>query len=102
MSAHVLRPVSVAGIALAGALIALTGQTQKVDAQYACDPSYGWTAGGCVPGYRDFDCWELHAMGIGDIPVIGYDWQRLDGFYDVQYGYWVSYPDGLGCEWLGE
>jgi hypothetical protein len=55
-----------------------------------------------VPGDRDYDCWELHALGIGDIPVIGSDWQRLDGYYNFEYGYWESYPDGLGCEWWGE
>jgi hypothetical protein len=71
-------------------------------AQY-CDPNYGLTATGqCVAGDRDYDCPELHAMGIGDIPVIGYDWQRLDGYQDFSTGEWLSYPDGVGCEWYGE
>jgi hypothetical protein len=34
--------------------------------------------------------------------VIGSDWQRLDGYLDFATGQWVSYPDGLGCEWYGE
>jgi hypothetical protein len=55
-----------------------------------------------VPGDRDYDCPELHARGIGDIPVVGTDWQRLDGYFDYERGYWVSYPDGVGCEWWGE
>ena len=50
-------------------------RSSPVAAQTYCDPNYG----GCVPGDRDYDCWELHDMGIGDIPVIGTDWQRLDG-----------------------
>jgi len=41
-------------------------------------------------------------MGIGDIPVIGSDWERLDGYQDFSTGEWLSYPDGLGCEWYGE
>jgi hypothetical protein len=36
------------------------------------------------------------------IPVIGSDWQRLDGYYNYNLGYWESYPDCLGCEWYGE
>ena len=67
-----------------------------------CDPNYDATSAGCVPGDRDYDCPELHAMGIGDIPVIGSDWQRLDGYQDLSTGEWLSYPDGLGCEWYGE
>jgi hypothetical protein len=71
-------------------------------AQTACDPNYGMTAGGCVPGDRDYDCPELKAMGIGDIPVIGSDWQRLDGYFNYATGQWIAYPDGVGCEWGGE
>jgi hypothetical protein len=41
-------------------------------------------------------------VGIGDIPVIGSDWQRLDGYQDFSTGEWLSYPGGLGCEWYGE
>ncbi len=41
-------------------------------------------------------------MGIGDIPVVGTDWQRLDGSLDFATGRWVHPPDGLGCEWQGE
>ena len=71
-------------------------------AQAHCDPNYAPTAAGYVPGDRDYDCPELHAMGLGDIPVIGNDWQRLDGYYDYNMGVWESYADGLACEWLGE
>jgi hypothetical protein len=73
-----------------------------VRAQPGCDPNYAPVNGRCVPGDRDYDCPELHAMGLGDIPVIGTDWQHLDGYYDYQNGYWVVPPDGLGCEWYGE
>lgn len=94
-------------LAMAGLFGAALGAAAMVPAQPAaaqvyCDPNYGWTAGGCVPGDRDYDCWELKAMGIGDIPVIGSDWMRLDGYYNYQYGYWEAWPDGLGCEWYGE
>src|SRR4051794_37401919 len=68
----------------------------------SCDPNYGPTPGGCVPGDRDYDCPELHAMGIGDVPVLGTDWQHLDGYYNYTTGVWETYPDGLGCEWYGE
>jgi hypothetical protein len=82
-------------------LLARGASAAPVAAQ-SCDPNYGATSAGCVPGDRDYDCPELHSMGIGDIPVIGSDWQRLDGFYNYYGGYWESYPDGLGCEWYGE
>jgi hypothetical protein len=81
---------------LAGGITALPAAAQS------CDPNYGPTAGGCVLGDPDYDCSELKAMGIGDIPVIGSDWQRLDGYIDYETGQWESYPDGLGCEWMGE
>jgi hypothetical protein len=68
----------------------------------SCDPNYAPVAAGCVPADRDYDCPELKDRGIGDIPVIGTDWQRLDGYYDYNSGQWVAYPDGLGCEWYGE
>jgi hypothetical protein len=68
-----------------------------------CDANYGEAlSGGCVPADRDYDCGELHALGIGDIPVIGDDWMRLDGYQDYATGEWVYLPDGLGCEWAGE
>jgi hypothetical protein len=86
---------------LGGSLLGLNAETAPASAQY-CDPNYGMTPGGCVPGDRDYDCPELKAMGIGDIPVIGTDWQRLDGNYDYNTGQWLSYPDGIGCEWMGE
>jgi hypothetical protein len=89
------------GLLLVGALLAGGTSAAPVAAQ-SCDPNYGATSAGCVPGDRDYDCPELHSMGIGDIPVIGSDWQRLDGFYNYYGGYWESYPDGLGCEWYGE
>ena len=54
---------------------------------YPCDENYGPPAsGGCVPADRDYDCRELHEMGIGDIPVIGADWMRLDGYQDFNTG----------------
>ena len=91
-----------AGVALGLAFIARSGDSPTT-AQGYCDPNYGVTSTGqCVPGNRDYDCPELHAMGIGDIPVIGFDWQRLDGYQDFSTGEWLSYPDGLGCEWYGE
>lgn len=68
------------------------------DRPASCDPNYG----GCVPGDRDYDCRELHAMGIGNIPVLGTDWQRLDGYLDFATGVWTASPNGLGCEWGGE
>jgi hypothetical protein len=92
---------TLAGIAI-GLSVCLGGASSTTSAQVYCDPNYGATSGGCVPGDRDYDCWELHNMGIGDIPVIGSDWQRLDGYYNYYEGYWESYPDGLGCEWWGE
>ena len=73
-----------------------------------CDPNYGAThdangyAAACVPGDRDYDCPELHDMGIGDIDVTGSDWQRLDGRFDFQSQTWDVPPDGVGCEWTGE
>jgi hypothetical protein len=68
-----------------------------------CDVNYGRTAsGGCVPADRDYDCSELHEMGIGDIPVIGTDWMHLDGYQDFATEQWIASPDGLGCEWAGE
>ena len=102
MPSRRFRIITISGLALASTAFGLAAPAPEASAQNSCDPNYGWTSGGCVPGYRDFDCGELHAMGIGDIPVIGYDWQRLDGYYDYYYGYWVAYPDGLGCEWWGE
>jgi hypothetical protein len=87
------------GIAVTCALNAGVGTAR---AQVGCDGNYAPTYAGCVPGDRDYDCWELHSMGLGDIPVIGYDWQRLDGYLDYDTGEWLSYPDGLGCEWYGE
>jgi hypothetical protein len=78
------------------------GGTGSSAAQTWCDPNYGPTPAGCVPGDRDHDCPELHSWGIGDIPVIGDDWQRLDGYYDYWRGEWVSYPDGIACEWYEE
>ena len=89
------------GLFLGGAFLVGGVLPATVTAQ-SCDPNYGATYAGCVLGDRDYDCWELHAMGIGDIPVIGYDWQRLDGYLDFATGQWISYPDGLGCEWYGE
>jgi hypothetical protein len=92
------------GFSLAGGLL----YGAKLDApvvgraQGGCDPNYTPVAAGCVPSDRDYDCPELHAMGLGDIPVIGTDWQRRDGLYDYERGEWVSYPDRLGCEWYGE
>ena len=96
------RRIAVAGLCAGMFAAGHAGMVNRAEAQYSCDPNYGWTPGGCVPGNRDYDCWELHAMGIGDIPVIGYDWQRLDGNYDYYGGYWTALPDGLGCEWWGE
>jgi hypothetical protein len=97
------RAVStLAGITVAFALF-ISSSSSEATAQTYCDANYGLTATGqCVPGDRDYDCPELHAMGIGDIPVIGSDWQRLDGYYNYNLGYWESYPDGLGCEWYEE
>jgi hypothetical protein len=96
---RVLRVIGGCSVALA---LSTGAGTNRVAAQTYCDPNYATTYAGCVPGDRDYDCPELHAMGIGDIPVVGSDWQRLDGYYDYYQGYWVSYPDGLGCEWYGE
>jgi hypothetical protein len=89
------------GLLLGSALLAGGVSPAPVSAQ-SCDPNYAPTPAGCVRGDRDYDCGELHALGIGDIPVIGSDWQRLDGYLDFATGQWVSYPDGLGCEWYGE
>ena len=75
---------------------ALANSGGTVRAQTWCDPNYASTVAGCVPGDRDYDCWELQNMGIGDIPVVGTDWQNLDGPYDGSNPY---EPDGLGCEW---
>jgi hypothetical protein len=91
-----------AGITVGIAFTAAIGSSATT-AQVICDPNYGATSTGqCVPGDRDYDCPELKARGIGDIPVIGDDWQRLDGYQDFSTGEWLSYPDGLGCEWYGE
>jgi hypothetical protein len=89
------------GLVLGGTLL-VGGALPATVAAQSCDPNYGATYAGCVPEDRDYDCPELHAMGLGDIPVIGSDWQRLDGYLDFATGQWVSYPDGLGCEWYGE
>ena len=51
-----------------------------------CDPNYGPTTGGCVPGSRDHGCPQLRASGIADVPVLGTDWQRLDGYQDFETG----------------
>jgi hypothetical protein len=92
----------VTGIAV-GLAFTVGGGASTTTAQTSCDPNYGRTSTGqCVLGDRDYDCPELHVMGIGDIPVIGSDWQRLDGYLDFATGQWISYPDGLGCEWYGE
>ena len=90
------------GVLLLGGLASAASAPPPVALAQSCDPNYGMTAGGCVPGDRDYDCPELQARGIGDIPVLGSDWQHLDGYYDYEHGYWVSYPDGVGCEWYGE
>jgi hypothetical protein len=96
-------PVHRLTLSLLLASAALVGTTSPAPvAAQSCDPNYGITAGGCVPGDRDYDCGELHARSIGDIPVIGSDWQRLDGYFDHDRDIWLSYPDGLGCEWYGE
>jgi hypothetical protein len=72
-------------------------------AAYPCDVNYGSTAsGGCVPADRDYDCSELHEMGIGDIPIIGTDWMHLDGYQDFATEQWIASPDDIGCEWAGE
>ena len=92
---------ALAGITV-GLAFTLGSGSSPTTAQVHCDLNYGTTDAGCVPGDRDYDCPELHAMGIGDIPVIDYDWQRLDGYQDFRTGEWLSYPDGLGCEWYGE
>jgi hypothetical protein len=76
------------------------GRRQGVQA--GCDTNYGRTSGSCVPNDRDYDCAELHALGIGDVEVVGEDWQRLDGWQDFSTGEWIAIPDGLGCEWSGE
>ena len=97
------RAVSIlAGLTVGLASTFSSGSSPTI-AQGYCDPNYGLTSTGqCVPGDRDYDCPELKAMGIGDVPVIGSDWQRLDGYQDFSTGEWLSYPDGLGCEWYGE
>jgi hypothetical protein len=87
---------------LLGSALFVGGASPAPVAAQGCDSNYAPTPAGCVLGDRDYDCSELHAMGIGDIPVIGNDWQRLDGYLDFATGQWVSYPDGLGCEWYGE
>src|SRR5688500_10304847 len=92
---------TLAGITF-GLAVTLGSATSATTAQNYCDPNYGATSAGCVPGDRDYDCPELRAMGIGDIPVVGSDWQRLDGYFNYSLGYWESYPDGLGCEWFEE
>jgi hypothetical protein len=89
-------------VAIGGTLLCSTLLLPLHATAQSCDPNYAPTAAGCVPADRDYDCGELHARGIGDIPVIGTDWQRLDGYYNYELGYWESYPDGLGCEWYGE
>jgi hypothetical protein len=88
------------GFTLAGGLPCGQGidSPQIGQAQAYCDPNYAPVAAGCVPGDRDYDCPELHNMGIGDVPVIGTAWQWLDGYYDYGRGEWVSLSDGLGCE----
>jgi hypothetical protein len=91
----------IGGIAITLAVTTGAGPAETT-AQAACDPNYAPTPGGCVYGDRDYDCPELHARGIGDIPVIGTDWQRLDGYFDYDTGQWRSWPDGVGCEWGGE
>lgn len=63
----------------------------EITAQAFCDPSYGETTNGCVPGDRDYDCPELWEQGIGDIPVLGSDWMRLDGYQDFASGEWISH-----------
>src|SRR5829696_832367 len=95
-----VRPLAL-GLLLGSALF-VGGVSPAPVAAQGCDPNYAPTPAGCVPGDRDYDCPELHAMEIGDIPVIGSDWQRLDGYLDFATGQWLSYPDGLGCEWYGE
>src|SRR5215217_3180746 len=83
-----------------GLAFAVGGAPSATSAQGSCGPNYGATDGGCIPEDRDYDCPELWEMGIGDIPVIGNDWMRLDGYQDFETGEWISAPDGLGCEWV--
>jgi hypothetical protein len=55
---------------------------------YGCDWNYATTRAGCVPAEQgDYDCPDLHAMGLWDIRVIGEDWMLLD-----------EDGDGVGCE----
>ena len=104
---------NLAGARIGGAMV--PGVEDPV--YYLCDDNYGDAlTGGCVPDGsgrimpgiendidgRDYDCDELHAIGIGDIPVIGTDWMLLDGYQDFTTGEWISPPDGLACEWSGE
>ena len=98
--AYEARRLVVGGLLGGGMLLA--GIASQPAMAQSCDTNYAPTPAGCVPGDRDYDCWELHARGIGDIVVVGTDWQRLDGYYNYEGGYWESYPDGLGCEWYGE
>ncbi len=97
----VVRRLSVCAVLGGALLVAALGDGSTARAQ-GCDPNYASTSAGCVPGDRDYDCPELHAMGLGDIPVVGTDWQHLDGYYNYNGSYWESYPDGLACEWYGE
>jgi hypothetical protein len=55
---------------------------------YGCEWNYATKRTGCVPDEQgDFDCPDLHAMGLSDIRVIGDDWMLLD-----------EDGDGFGCE----
>jgi hypothetical protein len=55
---------------------------------YGCDWNYSTTKAGCVPDQPgDYDCPDLHAMGLWEIRVLGDDWMLLD-----------EDEDGLGCE----
>jgi hypothetical protein len=57
---------------------------------YGCDWNYATTRTGCVPAEQgDYDCFDLRAMGLKDIRVIGDDWMLLD-----------EDGDGFGCEFI--
>jgi hypothetical protein len=68
------RAVSILAGLTVGLAFTFGSGSSPTTAQGCCDSNYGLTSTGqCVYGDRDYDCPELHAMGIGDIPVIGSD-----------------------------
>jgi hypothetical protein len=77
----------------------LVNMTTREVVRYPCDPNYDRAQpGGCAPGDRDYECWELRSWGIVNIPIKNFssaiatelkgdDWMLLDDDHG-----------GVGCE----